>query len=157
MLAFMGATRWLSAREQTVWRAYLDSTRLLIRALDRQLEADAGISFTDYELLVHLSEAPQRRLRMRDLADVSLASRSGVTRAVSRLEELGWVERVPCEDDHRGMQAELTAAGRHKLARVAPGHVAAVRANLFDLLSTNDLARLGDVSTTIRTHLVADA
>ncbi len=96
---------WLDAEEQAAWRAYLDGTRMLLNELERRLEADAGISMTDYELLVRLSEAPDQRLRMRDLADATLSTRSGVTRAVTRAEKAGWVRRVECEDDRRGMNA----------------------------------------------------
>jgi DNA-binding MarR family transcriptional regulator len=122
-----------------MWRGYLDSTRLLLRALDRQLEADAGISFADFEVLVLLSEAPQQRLRMSELAEAAVTSRSGVTRAVTRLAEAGWLQRVVCEEDKRGSYAELTAAGMAKLRSAAPGHVSAVRRKLFDLLSPRDV------------------
>ena len=140
----MTEVRWLDAAEQQAWRAYLDATRLLVQVLDRQLEADAGISFTDYELLVKLSEAPDHRLRMRDLADAALSTRSGMTRAVTRLERAGWVRRVECAEDRRGMYAALTPAGLAKLAATAPGHVAAVRAHVFDRLTGPQVQQLGD-------------
>jgi DNA-binding MarR family transcriptional regulator len=139
----MDGVRWLDAAEQQAWRAYLDATRLLIQVLDRQLEDDAGISFTDYELLVLLSEAADRRMRMRDLANAALSTRSGMTRAVTRLERTGWVRRVECEEDRRGMFAELTASGLAKLAATAPGHVAAVRARVFDKLTPAEWKQLG--------------
>ncbi|UOT04431.1 MarR family transcriptional regulator [Rhodococcus opacus] len=150
----MEPTRWLSAEEQNTWRAYLDATRLLLQALDRQLTRDAGISFTDFELLVVLSEAPQRQLRMRELADAVTTTRSGVTRAISRLVDTGWVRRVECEDDKRGTLAELTDAGAEKLASASPGHVAEVRRNMFDLLSPRDVGILGHDFSEIRTHLL---
>jgi DNA-binding MarR family transcriptional regulator len=139
----VAGVRWLDAAEQRSWRAYLDATRLLIRVLDRQLEADAGISFTDYELLVQLSEAPGRRLRMHDLADAVMSTRSGMTRAVTRLERAGWVRRTECEEDRRGMYAELTPSGLDKLAATAPGHVAAVRAHFLGELTSAELEQLG--------------
>jgi DNA-binding MarR family transcriptional regulator len=147
--------RWLDDDEQAAWRAYLDSTRLLLQALDRQLETDADLSLTDYELLVRLSEAPDGRLRMRDLADATLSTRSGVTRAVTRAEKAGWVRRVECEDDRRGMNAELTRAGRAKLAASAPGHVGAVRENLLDLLSREQLAQLTEIGGRVRQWLMS--
>ncbi|QSE91405.1 MarR family transcriptional regulator [Rhodococcus pseudokoreensis] len=150
----MEPTRWLSAEEQNTWRAYLDATRLLLQALDRQLTRDAGISFTDFELLVVLSEAPQRQLRMRELADAVTTTRSGVTRAINRLVEAGWVRRVECEDDKRGMLAELTDAGAEKLAAASPGHVAEVRRNMFDLLSPRDVVILGHDFGEMRAHLL---
>lgn len=147
-----GEPRWLDARQQEAWRAHLDGTRLLLAALDRQLELDAGISLTDYELLVRLSEAPEHRLRMRDLAQATLSTRSGVTRAVTRAEKAGWVRRVECEDDRRGMNAELTDAGLAKLAATAPGHVATVRATLIDLLDDAQLASLREIGHLIQAH-----
>ncbi|AII07189.1 MULTISPECIES: MarR family winged helix-turn-helix transcriptional regulator [Rhodococcus] len=150
----MEPTRWLSAEEQNTWRAYLDATRLLLQALDRQLTRDAGISFTDFELLVVLSEAPQRQLRMRELADAVTTTRSGVTRAISRLVDTGWVRRVECEDDKRGTLAELTDAGAEKLAAASPGHVAEVRRTMFDLLSPRDVGILGHDFSEMRAHLL---
>ncbi|MDI9917742.1 MarR family transcriptional regulator [Rhodococcus sp. IEGM 1379] len=150
----MEATRWLSDDEQHTWRAYLDATRLLLQNLDRQLVRDAGISFTDFELLVVLSEAPDRRCRMGELADAVTTTRSGVTRAISRLVEFGWVRRVECEDDKRGMLAELTDAGAAKLAAASPGHVGEVRKNMFDLLSPRDVAVFGRAYQEMRTHML---
>jgi DNA-binding MarR family transcriptional regulator len=147
--------RWLDDDEQAAWRAYLDSTRLLLHALDRQLESDADLSLTDYELLVRLSEAPSGRLRMRDLADATLSTRSGVTRAVTRAERAGWVRRVECQEDRRGMNAELTEAGRAKLVAAAPGHVGAVRENLLDLLTPEQLAQLTEIGGRVRQQLSA--
>jgi DNA-binding MarR family transcriptional regulator len=145
--------RWLDTQEQTAWRAYLDGTRMLFQALDRQLGADAELSLTDYELLVRLAEAPDGTLRMRELAEATLSTRSGVTRAVTRAEKLGWVRRLECEDDRRGMNAQLTAAGRAKLAASAPGHVEAVRENLFDLLSPDQVEQLTEIGTRLQEHL----
>jgi DNA-binding MarR family transcriptional regulator len=146
-------TRWLNDVEEAAWRAYLDGTRLLMHALDHQLATDSDLSLTDYDLLVRLSEAPGGRLRMRDLADITLSSRSGVTRAVTRAERAGWVRRVECEDDRRGMNAELTAAGREKLTASAPGHVSAVRENLLDLLSAEQLGQLTEIGNQLRRRI----
>jgi DNA-binding MarR family transcriptional regulator len=145
--------RWLDGAEQAAWRAYLDSTRMLFQALDRQLETESALSLTDYDLLVRLSEAPEGRLRMRDLADATLSTRSGVTRAVTRAERAGWVRRVECEDDRRGMNAELTDAGRAKLAASAPGHVGAVRENLLDLLTAEQLSQLTTIGALVQEKL----
>lgn len=148
-----GATapvRWLDQAEQVAWRAYLDGTRTLMQALDRQLQADAGISLTDYELLVRLSEAPGGTLRMRDLADATLSTRSGITRAVTRAEQAGWVERIECEQDRRGMNARLTEAGRAKLVASAPGHVAAVREHLVDRLTPAQIEQLAGIGELLR-------
>lgn len=148
----MDSPRWLGADEQQAWRAYLDATRLLLRDLDNQLTRDSGISFTDFELLVVLSEAPDRRRRMSELADAVTTTRSGVTRAISRLVDNGWVTRVKCDDDKRGMSAELTEAGMNILAAASPGHVEAVRGKMFDLVDPNDLAALTRTFTAMRNH-----
>ena len=145
--------QWLDQEEQAAWRSYLDGTRMLFQELERELVADADLSMTDYELLVRLSEAPDGTLRMRELADATLATRSGVTRAVSRAERSGWVQRVECEDDRRGMNAQLTEAGRAKLAEAAPGHVNAVRENLLDLLTPEQLGQLTAIGGRLLRHL----
>jgi DNA-binding MarR family transcriptional regulator len=149
----MTSTRWLDNSEQHTWRAYLDATRLLVRALDGQLTRDSGISFADYELLAVLSEAPDGRLRMSELADAVTTTRSGVTRATTRLVDAGWVKRVKCDDDKRGMSAELTDAGLAKLADASPGHVAAVRELMFDRLTIEDVASLGRAFDRMRSHI----
>ncbi|MFF0817683.1 MarR family winged helix-turn-helix transcriptional regulator [Rhodococcus sp. NPDC003318] len=149
-------TRWLDADEQRAWRAYLDATRLLMQTLDRQLSRDADISFTDFELLVVLSEAPDRRLRMSGLADAVTTTRSGVTRAVKRLVDAGWVRRVECEGDKRGTIAELTDDGAAKLAASSPGHVTAVREHMFDLLSPRDVATFTHTFGQMRTQMLEE-
>ncbi len=154
MIDRMDQVQWLTADEQRTWRAFLNATRLLLQRLDQQLVHDADISFTDYELLVQLSEASDRQMRMRPLADAVTATKSGVTRAVNRLVEAGWVRRVPCPDDRRGALAELTDAGAAKLAAASPGHVAAVRSNMFDVLSPRDVDRIGNAYLEMHAHMV---
>lgn len=151
------ATRWLDQDEARAWRAHLDGVHLLLRVLEQQLMADAGLSFADYELLVALSEAPARRLRMRDLAEVTFTTRSGVTRAISRLESHGWVRRRDCLEDGRGTEAELTAAGRRKLAASARGHVDAVRRHVLDALTPAQLRAWGAASVALRDSLLGGA
>lgn len=153
----MEEVRWLSESEQRMWRGYLDTTRLLLRALDRQLAADAGISFSDFGVLVLLAEAPARRLRMSQLADAMMTTRSGVTRAVNRLADAGWLRRIECEEDKRGWYAELTDAGAGKLESVSPGHVSAVRRNVFDLLSPRDVELFAHAYAQIRANLLEDS
>jgi DNA-binding MarR family transcriptional regulator len=152
----MNEPHWLDEPEQQAWRAYIDSTRTVFKALDRQLIAEAGITFTDYEVLVRLSEAPGRQLRMGELAEQALSTRSGMTRAVTRAEKLGWVRRVECETDRRGTIAELTDEGMVMLVRTAPGHVEAVRQNLIDLLSADQLLAMRDVGRTVLAKLTGD-
>ncbi|UYP20711.1 MarR family transcriptional regulator [Rhodococcus sp. Z13] len=151
----MAEVNWLSRDEHRLWRAYLDATRTLMQNLDRQLLRDAGISLTDFEILVLLSEAPGRRMRMRDLADAGTTTRSGITRAVSRLENAGRVRRVECESDRRGAWAELTDTGFDTLTAAGPGHVRAVRENMFDLLSPDDVATMTAAFTRMRERMGA--
>ncbi|MEB3050995.1 MarR family transcriptional regulator [Mycolicibacter sp. MYC123] len=151
------ATHWLSDDEQRMWRLYLESTRLLMRDLDRHLAADAGINMSDFEILVLLSEAPQQRMRMNELADHTVTTRSGVTRAVKRLNEAGWVRQATCAEDKRGLFAELTEAGLEKLQQAAPGHVRAVRTNLFDLLSPREVELFTHSYAQIRDNLLNNA
>ncbi|MGV0627457.1 MarR family winged helix-turn-helix transcriptional regulator [Mycolicibacter minnesotensis] len=147
-------THWLNTAEQRMWRAYLDSTRLLLRSLDRQLAADSGLSLSDFEILALLSEAPGRRLRMNELADITVTTRSGVTRAVRRLTEAGWVCQVRSEEDRRGQYAELTESGLDKLRAAAPGHAKAVRAGLFDAVSPREVELFAGSYERIRDNLL---
>src|SRR6476646_5733230 len=104
-------TRWLTAEEQRAWRAYLESNKVLFDALDRRLQRTADMPHAYYEILVRLSEAPGRAMRMSELADITLSSRSRLSHATARLEERGWVVRTPHETDRRGQIATLTDAG----------------------------------------------
>lgn len=151
----MDTTNWLSTDEQRLWRAYLDATRMLIQELDKQLVRDSGISFTDYEILVLLSESPGHRMRMRDLAEASTTTRSGITRAITRMENAGRVRRVECESDKRGAWAELTDAGLETLEQAGPGHVDAVRRNMFDAFEPSDIAVMGEAFTRMRELMLA--
>lgn len=145
----MATTRWLTPAEQRAWRAYLESTKVLFDALDRQLQHESNIPHAYYEVLVRLSEAPDRSLRMSELADVTLSSRSRLSHAVARLEERGWVVRRDCETDRRGQIATLTDAGFDVLQAAAPGHVASVRRFVVDGLTEEQLAELTRIGETI--------
>ena len=148
-------TRWLTLEEQQTWRAFLSATQLLSDRLDRQLPHEAGIVHTYYEMLVRLSEAPERSLRMSELAASSLSSRSRVSHAVARMEERGWVRRESCETDGRGLVAVLTDEGFAALAAAAPGHVECVRSNLFDRLDAEQVKQLREISEALLEHLLA--
>ncbi|MFC4947737.1 MarR family winged helix-turn-helix transcriptional regulator [Pseudonocardia sp. GCM10023141] len=149
----MSATRWLDAHEQGTWRSFLTANRLLFDGVERQLQQCAGLPHAYYEILVRLSEAPGRTLRMSQLASTSLSSRSRLSHAVARLEEAGWVRRVPAPSDRRGANCELTDAGMARLEEAAPGHVEEVRALLFDALSPEQVTALRDISETLVAHL----
>ncbi|WP_448613855.1 MarR family winged helix-turn-helix transcriptional regulator [Modestobacter sp. URMC 112] len=148
-----GPTRWLDAEEQRAWRAWLYSTQLLQERLDRELTRGTGISHAYYEILVQLSEAPERRMRMSQLADLSLSSRSRLSHAVTRLEERGWIRRQVCPEDGRGQLAVLTDEGFAALEAAAPVHVESVRTHLFDQLSPAQVAALQDIGGTLLRHL----
>jgi DNA-binding MarR family transcriptional regulator len=148
-----GEPRWLDIEEQKAWRAFLYSTQLLSDRLDRELTHATGISHAYYEILVQLSETPGRALRMSELAERSLSSRSRLSHAVSRLEERGWVRRQVCEEDGRGQLAVLTDEGFAALAAAAPVHVAGVRRHLFDQLSPAQLAAMREIGETLLAHL----
>jgi DNA-binding MarR family transcriptional regulator len=146
-------TRWLDPEEQKAWRAWLYSTLLLQDRLDRELTHETGISHAYYEILVALSETPQRAMRMSELADRCLSSRSRLSHAVSRLEERGWVRRQVCESDGRGQLAVLTDEGFAALEGAAPVHVTGVRTHLFDQLSPTQIENLRDIGETLLRHL----
>lgn len=149
----MARTEWLADEEQRTWRMFLASNRLLMDCLERQLQSESGIPHTYYEILVNLSEVPGRTLRMSRLAEMSLSSRSRLSHAVARLEEAGWVRRSECATDRRGAMCELTDAGFAALEAAAPGHVAAVRANLFDQLTSEQVTQLREICQAVADHL----
>lgn len=149
----MGITRWLEEEEMNAWRALLRGHGLLTNRLDEELLAEAGMSLAEYEVLVHLSDAPDNRLRMSDLAGQVLLSRSGLTRRVDALVERGWVTRQPCPSDRRAVHAVLSPAGRTRLHEVAAIHLGGVRAHFVDLLSAADLADLQRILSVVVRHL----
>jgi len=137
-------TRWLTAEQQVAWRAYLLGTARLMAKLDDDLRC-FGIGINDYEILVRLSEAPERRLRMAELADRLHQSRSRMTHTVGRLVDAGLVSRHACDSDKRGVWAELTPAGFTLLEQAAPTHVTGVRENLVDIADPADFTAVGRV------------
>ena len=138
----MAEPRWLTDEEQGAWRSFLAATRVVFAELDRELQRDAGMPHGYYTILVALSEAAERSLRMTELADVTGSSRSRLSHAVTRLEEAGWVRRRPCPSDRRGALATLTDEGMAVLVASAPGHVEGVRRHLFDRLTADQVAQL---------------
>jgi DNA-binding MarR family transcriptional regulator len=151
-----GETRWLDAEEQKAWRAWLYSSMLLQDRLDRELTHETGISHAYYEILVQLSEAPGRMLRMSQLAERSLSSRSRLSHAVARLEERGWVRRQVCEEDGRGALAVLTDDGFAALESAARVHVEGVRTHLFDQLTPAQVASMREIGETLIAHLTPE-
>ena len=141
--------RWLTDEQQRSWRAFLLGSARLTEALTRQLESEAGVSLSEYEILVRLSEVPGRTLRMSDLAASLVHSRSRLTHTVSRLERRGLVRRENCLDDGRGVNCVMTDEGFALLDAAAPGHVRAVRAHLVDVLDDDQLRALGEAMALI--------
>jgi DNA-binding MarR family transcriptional regulator len=142
-------TRWLSADEQQAWRSFLTAALTLFGAVDGQLLRDSDIPHGYYEILVRLSEAPGRALRMTQLAEASTSSKSRVSHAVARLEERGWVRRTDCPTDRRGQVCQLTDEGMVALAAAAPGHVDQVRRSLIDRLTPEQVDQLRAISEAI--------
>jgi DNA-binding MarR family transcriptional regulator len=140
----MAEPRWLSAEEMRAWQAFLAAAAMLDRRLDQQLKEEAGLSHPQYEILVRLAAAPGGELRMTDLAHARDTSKSGLTYQITQLEKAGLVRRASSPADVRGIVAVLTDAGRQRLAQAAPGHVAAVRALLIDVLTGPQLAAMAD-------------
>ncbi|MFI7242913.1 MarR family winged helix-turn-helix transcriptional regulator [Streptomyces qinglanensis] len=135
----MAGTRWLDEREMAAWQGFLEATSRVSRHLEQQLKEDAGLSHPHYEILVRLAAAPDGEVRMTDLAEGLFTSKSGLTYQVGQLEKRGLVERHSCPTDVRGVLAALTPEGRDVLRAAAPGHVAAVRAALIDVLEPDEL------------------
>ncbi|ADB30050.1 transcriptional regulator, MarR family [Kribbella flavida DSM 17836] len=148
----MAEPRWLDEKEQQAWRAFIAAQRVVNGRIEQQLQRDAGMPHTYFEILVRLSEAPEGRLRMSELAVSTLGSRSRLSHAVNRLEKVGWVRREGIESDRRGQVAILTEAGLQKLKETAPGHVETVRAAVFDALSDDQVEQLHDICATLARH-----
>jgi DNA-binding MarR family transcriptional regulator len=132
----------LSAAELGAWRGMLRIHTALIRALDAELDAAHGLPLTSYDVLIYLQNAPRKRLRMAELADSVLLSRSGVTRLVDRLEREGLLVRDACDDDGRGLYAVLTRKGEEVLERARPTHLAGVRERFLSHFSEDELEQM---------------
>ena len=131
-------------------------TELLQHQLDRELREEHEISFTEYEVLVRLSETDDRRMRMALLAESMSHSRSRVTHTIARMEDADLVRRQPCESDGRGVEAVLTDDGHRKLVEAAPTHVRGVRKHLVDVASREDFAALGRIFNEVSDRLLKD-
>jgi DNA-binding MarR family transcriptional regulator len=140
----MGRPRWLNKEEKRAWNAFLSTHALLNQRLDQQLKRDTGLSHLQYEILARLSGAPDRELRMTDLACAVQNSKSGLTYQVGQLEQAGFVRRRNCRTDVRAVYAGLTDEGMAQLKRAAPGHVALVRELFIDALTPDQLHALAD-------------
>jgi DNA-binding MarR family transcriptional regulator len=132
---------WLSPSEEAAWRKYIVASRRLYEALDEDL-ASHGLSLSDYEILVHLSDAKDRSLRMSDLADKTILSRSRLSHRIKYMEGKGWVERQKCDSDKRGTWAVMTTKGWNAIVKAAPDHVESIRNRFIDQISKADQANI---------------
>ena len=135
--------KWLTADELESWLSVVRLMTWLPWSIDQQLQHDSNLAMVEYQVLAMLSESPQRRMRMSSLADVTNASLSRLSRVVNRLEDRGLVRREPDATDGRFTHAILTDHGLQTLVDAAPGHVAHVRSLVIDVLSPEQLRRLG--------------
>ncbi|MFD4511100.1 MarR family winged helix-turn-helix transcriptional regulator [Streptomyces sp. NPDC058457] len=140
---------WLTEREERVWRLFAAVLFLLPDELEAQLQRDADLTQFGYGILSALSEAPDRAMRMTDLACMAHGSRSRLSHHVASLERRGWVRRERAAEDGRGNNAVLTDAGYAKVVAAAPGHVAAVRSAVFDALGSLQLDELEGICTAL--------
>jgi DNA-binding MarR family transcriptional regulator len=144
---------WLSGDEQRAWRTYLQMSSLLPAALNRQLQQDYGLTLPEYEVLVQLSEAPERRLRPFQVCEALNWEQSRLSHQLTRMERRGLVLRRECTADGRGAYVELTAAGAEAIRAAAPRHVATVRGLVFDRLSHAQRATFEEACAAIVTAL----
>ncbi|WP_329548543.1 MarR family transcriptional regulator [Streptomyces sp. NBC_01356] len=148
----MTETRWLTDTEHTMWRRFREMRNVLDRAIEQQF-GESGLSGADYEVLVPLSQAPDRRLRARDLGNAMNWDRSRLSHQIRRMEQRGLLSRTDCTTDGRGTFIELTDAGWETLAAAAPSHVETVREVFFDLLTAHEVEVLAAVSEKVTSHI----
>ncbi|MEU8005439.1 MarR family transcriptional regulator [Catellatospora sp. NPDC049111] len=142
----MTDTRWLDDDEQRTWRGFLRLQRQLIGQLNRQLQADSGLSLADYDVLVQLTDTPEGRLRPFELQTELQWEQSRLSHHLTRMQRRGLIDREECADDGRGAFVVLTDAGRGAITAAAPGHVDTVRRLFFDRLTPQQLATVQQVS-----------
>ena len=136
--------RWLNPAEMKAWRHYIIASRRLYDALDEALDHHE-LSMADYEVLVQLSDAPDRKMRMSELASESMLSRSRLSHRIKVMEKAGWVKREACPDDKRGYFAVMTAKGWKAIVAAAPDHVHSVRSRFIDHLTKDDQRVLSEI------------
>ena len=146
------APAWLNPAEMKAWRSYIIASRRLLEALDNDLDGH-DLSMPDYEILAQLSDAPERRLRMSELAEITLLSRSRLSHRMKVMEKAGWVKREACPSDKRGYFAVMTAKGWKAIVAAAPDHVDSVRSRFLEHLSVGDQEVLAQIFSRIETSL----
>jgi DNA-binding MarR family transcriptional regulator len=146
---------WLSPREMRAWRSYIIASRRLLEALDQDLEGH-DLSMPDYEVLAQLSEAPGRKLRMSELAEISMISKSRLSHRIKVMESSGLVRREACKEDKRGSWAIMTDKGLKAIVRAAPDHLASVRGRFVDQLNAKEQEMLSIAFERVLKSLRAD-
>lgn len=146
------APRWLNPREMKAWRAYIIASRRLLEALDSDL-VGFDLTMPDYEVLAQLSDAPGRRMRMSELAELAMVSKSRLSHRMKVMEKAGWVKREVCKEDKRGFWAVMTEKGWKAIVAAAPSHVASVRKRFVDQLSAKEQESLASIFTHLQKEL----
>jgi len=153
------APRWLNPREMKAWRSYIMTARRLTEALDGDLDIH-DLSLADYEVLALLSDAENRSMRMSELAETAMLSKSRLSHRMKVMEKSGWVKRQPCAEDRRGSWAVMTERGWKTIVKAAPDHTDSIRNRFIDHLTVKDqedLARIFDrVHTQLREQYLAE-
>ncbi len=148
---------WLEPNQQQVWRRWLAVNAELPARLHRELQAHSGLSLPDFAVLVQLTDHPEGRVRVSDLADALQWERSRLSHHLRRMEARALVRREECPEDKRGAFVVLTPGGREAIEQAAPGHAVTVRTLVFDLLTDDELAALDSITMKILGRLKADA
>ncbi|GAB3904613.1 MarR family winged helix-turn-helix transcriptional regulator [Microbispora bryophytorum] len=149
----MNSPRWLDADEQRAWRAYLRMQGRLTARLNRQLQADSGLSLADYDVLVHLTDREEGRLRPYELQRDLQWEQSRLSHHLTRMQHRGLVRREECADDGRGAYVVITEDGRRAIAAAAPGHVETVRRLFFDGLTREQVTALEQLAADVLDRL----
>ncbi len=142
----MAETRWLDDHEQGAWRAYLRMNTVLGAALSRQMQTESMLSMQDFEVLVHLTDVDDARLRVSELARAMRWEKSRLSHHLSRMDKRGLIGREECSSDGRGAFIVLTPEGRAAIEAAAPSHVDAVRRHFFDVLTDDDVKALASIA-----------
>jgi len=144
--------RWLNPREMKAWRSYIIASRRMLEALDGDL-AGFELTMADYEVLAQLSDAPGRKLRMSELAEIAMVSKSRLSHRMKVMEAAGWVKREECPEDRRGYFAVMTDKGFKAIEMAAPTHVGSVRNRFLDHLTVKDQEDLAKIFDRVQSQL----
>lgn len=149
------APKWLNPNEMAAWRNYIVTSRRMLEALDADLDQH-DLSMADYEILAQLSDAPDRKMRMAELAEIAMLSRSRLSHRIRVMEDAGWVRREACPEDKRGFFAVMTAKGLKAITVAAPDHVASVRKRFVNKLSKADQIIIAEIFERVGDELRKD-